>query len=81
MFAVIAPLAVVVVMGILPPHTTQVDDERLMQGPAQPLSFVARRGSQLLIDGKAARFAGANVYWLGLDENVLINGSKGQVAK
>ena len=26
--------------------------------------------------GQPARFAGANAYWLGLDENVLINGSK-----
>jgi hypothetical protein len=47
-----------------------------LQGPTQPLSFVTRSGTQLMIDGSAARFAGVNVYWLALDENVLIDGSK-----
>ena len=28
------------------------------------------------VDGQPVRFAGANAYWLGLDENVMINGSK-----
>ncbi len=32
--------------------------------------FVTRSGSQLMLDGRQFRFAGANVYWLGLDENV-----------
>lgn len=32
--------------------------------------FVSRSGAQLLLDGKPFRFAGANIYWLGLDENV-----------
>ncbi len=32
--------------------------------------FVQRSGSQLLLHGQRFRFAGANVYWLGLDENV-----------
>lgn len=32
--------------------------------------FVTRSGSQLLLDGKQFRFAGPNIYWLGLDENV-----------
>ena len=48
----------------------------MQHGPVQGLSFVKRRGSQLLIDGQPVRFAGANAYWLGLDENVMINGSK-----
>ena len=33
-------------------------------------SFVKREGSNLVLDGKPFRFAGANCYWLGLDENV-----------
>ena len=32
--------------------------------------FVQRSGSQLVLHGQRFRFAGANVYWLGLDENV-----------
>jgi mannan endo-1,4-beta-mannosidase len=37
---------------------------------AVPDTFVARVGSQLLLKGKPFRFSGANIYWLGLDENV-----------
>lgn len=33
-------------------------------------SFVTREGSQLTLDGRRFRFAGPNIYWLGLDENV-----------
>jgi len=33
-------------------------------------SFVTREKSRLLLDGKPFRFAGPNIYWLGLDENV-----------
>src|SRR5947209_17322511 len=32
--------------------------------------FVIRSGAQLFLHGKPFRFAGANIYWLGLDENV-----------
>ena len=32
--------------------------------------FVQRSGSQLVLHGQPFRFAGANVYWMGLDENV-----------
>ncbi|MGN7453955.1 glycoside hydrolase 5 family protein [Paenibacillus pasadenensis] len=32
--------------------------------------FVARTGSRLELNGEPFRFAGPNVYWLGLDENV-----------
>jgi mannan endo-1,4-beta-mannosidase len=37
---------------------------------AVPDKFVVRLGSQLLLKGKPFRFSGANIYWLGLDENV-----------
>ncbi|MCR2804640.1 glycoside hydrolase 5 family protein [Paenibacillus soyae] len=33
-------------------------------------SFVTREGSRLMHGGKPFRFAGPNIYWLGLDENV-----------
>jgi len=33
-------------------------------------TFVARSGNQLKLDGKTFRFAGANIYWLGLDDNL-----------
>ncbi len=32
--------------------------------------FVTREGSSLFLDGKVFRFSGANVFWLGLDEDV-----------
>lgn len=32
--------------------------------------FVRRNGSTLLLNGESFRFSGANIYWLGLDENV-----------
>ncbi|KAI0505245.1 glycoside hydrolase superfamily [Xylaria bambusicola] len=35
------------------------------------LSPVVREGSQLLVDGKQWKAIGPNVYWLGLDENVV----------
>ncbi|HEX8343904.1 MAG TPA: hypothetical protein VF657_04060, partial [Actinoplanes sp.] len=33
-------------------------------------TFVTRSGSTLQLDGRPFRFGGANIYWLGLDENV-----------
>ncbi|MGJ6969354.1 cellulase family glycosylhydrolase [Streptosporangium sp. G11] len=33
-------------------------------------AFVTRDGSRLELNGKPFRFAGTNIYWLGLDENV-----------
>ncbi|QEO14438.1 cellulase family glycosylhydrolase [Agromyces intestinalis] len=33
-------------------------------------ALVTREGSRLLLDGRPFRFSGANIYWLGLDENV-----------
>jgi len=35
---------------------------------AATLEWVTRSGSQLLMGGTVFRFAGANIYWLGLDE-------------
>ena len=32
--------------------------------------FVHRDGTRLILDGKTFRYGGANLYWLGLDENV-----------
>ena len=37
---------------------------------ADNTQFVQRNGSQLSLNGEIFRFAGANIYWLGLDENV-----------
>ena len=34
-----------------------------------PDSFITRSGSKLQIEGHTIRLAGANIYWLGLDEN------------
>ncbi|KAK6865885.1 glycoside hydrolase [Apiospora arundinis] len=39
--------------------------------PAAALSPVTRTGSTLLVDGKPWKAVGPNVYWLGLDENVV----------
>ncbi len=35
------------------------------------LSPVVRKGSELLVDDKEWKAVGPNVYWLGLDENVI----------
>lgn len=34
------------------------------------LGFVHKVGHELILDGKIFRFAGPNIYWLGIDENV-----------
>ena len=41
-----------------------------MSTAASQDNFVGRSGAQLLLHGRPFRFAGANMYWLGLDENV-----------
>ncbi|QBD78350.1 hypothetical protein EPA93_21045 [Ktedonosporobacter rubrisoli] len=38
--------------------------------PSGASDFVTRSDAQLMLDGKPFRFFGANIYWLGLDENV-----------
>ena len=45
-------------------------ESRAGYGPPKP-SWVTRKDSELLLDGKRWTFSGANVYWLGLDENVV----------
>lgn len=40
------------------------------QAKAAITGFVTRSGSQLTVDGQPFRFGSANIYWLGLDENV-----------
>lgn len=52
----IAALMLWQVIGTVPAH-------------AANLSFVTRSGNQLLIDGKAFRFSGANIFWLALDSD------------
>ncbi|BGO90558.1 hypothetical protein NBRC10512_005277 [Rhodotorula toruloides] len=50
--------------------------------PRSPSSFVARNGTRLTLDGSDFKAVGANVYWLGLDENGVPNPaypSKGRV--
>ena len=39
-------------------------------GETSQNNFVTRSGAQLLLHGQPFRLAGANIYWLGLDENV-----------
>src|SRR5207253_11056384 len=34
-----------------------------------PKGFVTRSGSQLLLNGRPFRFAGANIHWLALDDS------------
>lgn len=53
-------LIVLSVIGQFAQHLTQ----------AVPGKFVSRSGSQLMLNGQLFRFSGANIYWLGLDENV-----------
>ncbi|KAI5481657.1 mannan endo-1,4-beta-mannosidase, glycoside hydrolase family 5 protein [Pseudohyphozyma bogoriensis] len=41
----------------------------------RPSTFVKRSGSGLTLDGNEYRIVGPNIYWLGLDENVVPNPS------
>ncbi|SPL96416.1 Endo-1,4-beta-mannosidase [[Actinomadura] parvosata subsp. kistnae] len=55
--------AVVLALSLAPPaHASPA--------PTDPARFVTRSDSRLTLDGKPFRFAGTNIYWLGLDENV-----------
>ncbi|KAM0754756.1 glycoside hydrolase [Meredithblackwellia eburnea MCA 4105] len=48
----------------------------------RPSTFVKRSGAKLTLDGETYRMVGPNIYWLGLDENVIPNPSypdKGRV--
>ena len=42
----------------------------LTSAEASVSGFVTRSGNRLTLNGSAFRFSGANIYWLGLDENV-----------
>src|SRR3982074_2072390 len=57
--AVLAPGLILVKMAAIPALAAAPSD-----------SFVTRQGNRLLLDGRPFRFGGANIYWLGLDENV-----------
>lgn len=41
-----------------------------LPGSTWQSGFVHRDGTRLILDGKTFRYGGANLYWLGLDENV-----------
>ncbi|HLL66362.1 MAG TPA: carbohydrate binding domain-containing protein [Micromonosporaceae bacterium] len=62
--------------GALPPDTggaTAADAGPGSDGGTDPAladQFVTRAGSTLQLNGETFRFGGANIYWLGLDENV-----------
>ena len=45
--------------------------DALVATGADTLSPVTRDGSRLLVDGKEWKAVGPNIYWLGLDENVV----------
>lgn len=52
---------------IHPPATGQTRDGYATSGPTE---FVQRQGAQLMLGGHLFRFAGANEYYLGLDDNL-----------
>ena len=61
----IAVLLSVLAMGLGGVHAPAGEEWRSLN-----TSFVTRDGTRLEIDGRPFRFAGTNMYWLGLDENV-----------
>jgi len=50
--------------------TDQVVDDVDAGTTTAPTTFVARTGADLTLDGASFRFSGADIYWLGLDDNV-----------
>ncbi|MGW3352975.1 cellulase family glycosylhydrolase [Nonomuraea rubra] len=59
--------AVVLVLSLAPPaHAAPAPTDLTSLNTR----FVTRSDSRLDLDGKPFRFAGTNIYWLGLDENV-----------
>ncbi|KAG8734814.1 hypothetical protein FRC10_011398 [Ceratobasidium sp. 414] len=56
--------------GVLPGPTLPSAEDLLKRN-----SFVTRKGSSLYLLGKEFRMVGPNIYWLGLDENVVPNPS------
>ncbi|MFC8191533.1 carbohydrate binding domain-containing protein [Cellulomonas sp. NPDC057328] len=59
-----------VVCGAAPAATADAPETAPRVAPSQNTSFVEREGSTLTLDDEPFRFNGANIYWLGLDENV-----------
>ena len=55
------------------PITTQILDTFIepLETQLERNSYVYREGAQLMLDGAPWTASGANVYWLGLDENVI----------
>ncbi|WP_299034121.1 hypothetical protein [uncultured Pseudokineococcus sp.] len=51
-------------------HAASATTTPLPAAPTPSTTFVTRSGADLVLDGSPFRFAGANVYWLGLDDNI-----------
>ncbi|GAA2001000.1 carbohydrate binding domain-containing protein [Microbacterium ulmi] len=75
MLAALAAAGVVTALLTAAPATAAVPPPASSQAPTAPWSsmntdFVARDAARLTLGGAPFRFNGANLYWLGLDENV-----------
>ena len=57
----LSPITAEILQSLIEPITVQLERN----------SYVYRDGAQLKLDGKQWTASGANVYWLGLDENVI----------
>ncbi len=64
------PAAVIAVVALATTAMTAAGRSARPSRAATGTGFVTRAGATLLLDGRPFRFAGANIYWLGLDENV-----------
>ncbi|WP_053175754.1 cellulase family glycosylhydrolase [Nonomuraea sp. SBT364] len=62
--------AVVLALSLAPPAHASPGPESGADLRSLNTRFVTRADTRLSLDGKPFRFAGTNVYWLGLDENV-----------
>ncbi|HEY3994013.1 MAG TPA: hypothetical protein VGM01_14190 [Ktedonobacteraceae bacterium] len=51
------------------PFQSTTNNQNVTPSSQAANSFVTRSGSQLLLNGQPFRFAGPNIYWLGLEEN------------
>ena len=58
----LGPVSPEIVKSLIEPINVQIERN----------SYVYRDGAQLKLDGKPWTASGANVYWLGLDENVIL---------
>ncbi|GCE26125.1 hypothetical protein KDA_16090 [Dictyobacter alpinus] len=64
------PAILIALASILLLSFTQILVQQSAPAHASVSGFVTRSGSQLKLNGNTFRFAGSNIYWLGLDENV-----------